>query len=271
MIYCVWYPSGGFGHFINSILTVYGQDFARPNNAQMNFAQNGNAHAFELVAPKYSFDPKDYAYDFKPQFNYSVLIDNGINDENIKFKTVFPQANVIKMCYTHRSWPVVAKTMISKALGADFSQVLSTDQGRWNSTEVWAVREKYFLYLRDHALRDAWKPQNDTKNICIDNMFNYFTFHHDLSNTGVVMHDFFDLWQQWRKANRNYIDPVENAISVVDKIKRKHHVDLSYIQDVWSQAVLYYFLWLEFGQEVPHNDYADFFNNTKQICDWLKI
>ena len=30
MIYCVQYPSGGFGHFINAILTLHGVEFVRP-------------------------------------------------------------------------------------------------------------------------------------------------------------------------------------------------------------------------------------------------
>ena len=36
MIYCVWYPSGGFGHFINAVISLYGVDFKRPKNKKFN-------------------------------------------------------------------------------------------------------------------------------------------------------------------------------------------------------------------------------------------
>jgi hypothetical protein len=41
--------------------------------------------------------------------------------------------------------------------------------------------------------------------------------------------------------------------------------DLTHITDIWTQAVVYYYIWLEFGIEVPHNDFANFFTNTDQI------
>lgn len=271
MIYCVWYPSGGFGHFVNGILSVYGQDFARSSHNNIEFSQNGNAHAFDLVAPKYLHDPEHYSFEFDPQLNYSVLIDNGINDENTKFQTVFPQAKIIKVCYTDQSWPIVARTVIDKALGRNLDQTLIPDQDCWNTNESWAVREKYFLYLRDHVFRQTWQPQPNTFNLHVDHMLNYFLFRHDLTSAGIKLDDFFNTWQQWRQANRAYIDPVENAQSIVIQVKQGKHIDLSYMNDLWSQAVLYYFLWLEFEQEVPHNDYADFFSNTSQISEWLKL
>ena len=40
MIYCVWYPSGGFGHFINAVLTLYSKDFEVPHNDYSNWFTN---------------------------------------------------------------------------------------------------------------------------------------------------------------------------------------------------------------------------------------
>ncbi len=270
MIYCVWYPSGGFGHFVNAVLSAYGQNFVRPNN-DIEFSQNGNSHAVKLVAPKYLHNPENYEFSFDPALNYSVLIDNGINDETTKFQTVFPEAKIIRICYTDCSWPIVARTMIDKAMGRNIDQVLKLDQTCWNNIEVWAVREKYFLYLRDHALRKSWQPQSGVVNLFVDDMLNYFSFMQRLIGAEVVLNDFFDVWQQWRQVNRTYIDPIENARSIVNQVKQGNYIDLSYMDDTWSQAVLYYFLWLEFKQEVPHNDYANFFSNTKDICKWLKL
>ena len=88
MIYCVWYPSGGFGHFINTILNLHGKNFVRPIN-KIKFSHTGDLHALELTAPKYHADPENYNFNFDQNLNYSVLIDNGINNEGEQFKTIF--------------------------------------------------------------------------------------------------------------------------------------------------------------------------------------
>ena len=127
MIYCVWYPSGGFGHFINAVLNLHGKNFVRPTN-EIKFSHTGNLHALELPAPKYCHDPKNYNFSFDQNFNYSVLIDNGINNEGEKFKTIFPTAHIIKLCYNDVSWPIVAKTMIDKAMQSSLDEQLTPDR-----------------------------------------------------------------------------------------------------------------------------------------------
>jgi hypothetical protein len=61
------------------------------------------------------------------------------------------------------------------------------------------------------------------------------------------------------------------AKKIVNQINNNESFDLSSIKDLWTQAVVYYFLWLEFEKEVPHNDYNDFFKDTDQIKQWLKL
>ena len=95
MIYCVWYPSGGFGHYINAVLSIYGQGFKRPEN-QLAFSDTGDSHSLNLIAPKYYHDPISYQYNFDPSLNYSVLIDNGINNEGRKFKFFFQEQKLLK-------------------------------------------------------------------------------------------------------------------------------------------------------------------------------
>jgi hypothetical protein len=73
MIYCVWYPSGGFGHFINAVLTLHGENFARPKKQQYSFSSSGDSHQLELAAPKFFKNPNNYSFDFDSTLNYSVL------------------------------------------------------------------------------------------------------------------------------------------------------------------------------------------------------
>jgi hypothetical protein len=270
MIYCVWYPSGGFGHFINAILNLHGKNFARPTN-KIKFSHTGDLHALELLAPKYQSDPEKYNFNFDLNLNYSVLIDNGINNEGERFKTIFPTAHIIKLCYNDVSWPIVAKTMIDKAMQSNVDEQLVVDCDKWNVNKPWVVREKYFLFLRDHTLRKAWQPSVGVTNVLVNDMLTYAQLRNQLLISGVELDNFESLHQAWQEANKQYVDPVKNSQLVVESIKNNVDISLAHISTIWDQAVLYYFLWITFGREVPHNDYADFFSSTDDVRKWAGL
>lgn len=258
MIYCVWYPSGGFGNFVNSIFNSYGQGFARPSR-QAVVSDTGNFHNQQLMAPTYFHDPLHYEYDFDNDLNYSVLIDNGINNEGQKFRKHFPSSTVIKLCYSDYSWPVIAHTMIVKAMQSSIPESLPVDSDCWSCDSDWARREKYFLFLRDHPLRHAWRPTADAHCILIEHMLDYDQFRQSLP---VQCDDFRSHWLQWQTANHRYFEPVLLAHNILAGQWQS-------ITDIWSQAVLYYTIWCRYGVEVPHNDYPNSFENYQQIAQLL--
>jgi len=266
MIYCIWYPSGGFGHFINAILTIRGEGFIRPKN-QLQFSKNGNSHTLDLVTPKYLHDCWPSGIEFLDNKNYCVLVDNGIDNESDAFKSTFPDATVIKICYSDYSWPVVARTMIEKAMHSSIEVQLPTTD--WNNDAPWARREKYFLFLRDHPLRHAWKPVDEIEisnnEIDVAELYQDYDDCYTSLNAIVEIEDFYPLWKEWRLANHKYIDPVITANAVLSCVLTKKSEDLTHITDIWTQSVIYYYIWIKFNIEVPHNDFADFFTNTNQI------
>jgi hypothetical protein len=265
MIYCIWYPSGGFGHFVNAILSLHGDNFVRPKNT-LEFSKNGNSHSLDLIAPKY-FHDNEYNFNFLDSVNYSVLIDNGINSEGEKFVKQFFGAKIIKLCYTDYSWPVVARTMIEKAMGSTLDSQLSLSN--WDVDEDWAKREQYFLFLRDHELRHKWQGSSFSKNINVEQLLDYNQLKLILDSE-VKLSSFKKIWDEWFANNFQYFMPVQIAQTIINQVKENQSVDLSTITDIWTQAVVYYYIWLEFNKEVPHNDYKNWFDNTSQICAWLR-
>jgi hypothetical protein len=266
MIYCVWYPSGGFWNFINAILSLHGKNFVRPKK-QLAFSNNGNSHDLDLVVPKYLHGTWIGTFDFTDKKNYSVLIDNGINDESKQFKSVFPNSTIIKICYTDYTWPVVARTMIDKAMESSLEHELPI--AAWDTQDLWARREKYFLFLRDHALRSAWKPNGIDFTLEIDDIIEYADLLVALGSCGIELDSFNDIWKQWQAANQKYITPIHDAKTIINCVKNNVSFDLEHIIDVWNQAVIYYYIWLEFGIEVPHNNYSNWFANTQEIVIML--
>jgi len=271
MIYCVWYPSGGFGHFINAVLTLRGNNFVRPKKS-LEFSSTGDSHFLDLTVPKYLHECWPGGIEFVNNQNYCVLIDNGINNESSNFKITFPNATVIKICYSTYSWPVIARTMIEKAMASTIEEQLTVDN--WDTTDPWARREKYFLYLRDHPFRHAWQSKSkivmeDTE-LDIGELYDEYDNCYNSINGFAKTEDFYDLWKEWRKANARYIDPVKTASNILSLVLAKNSEDLTHITDVWTQAVVYYYIWVWYNIEVPHNDYSNWFTNTADIVKMLK-
>lgn len=270
MIYCIWYPSGGFGHFVNAIISLFGDNFCRPTQ-DLKIGEDGNSHQLPLVLPKYKTQqPSEYRLpDLVPGLNYTVLIDNGINNESLEFCQVFPHSPVIKMCYDDEYWPVVAYTCITKAMRSSLNKEIAVDLNAWEGNEYWCQREKYFLFLRDHPLRLAWRPTQNYFNLSLKDLSDYTTLIKQIKSFDITLSNFSDTWLQWWQVNKKYYDAVISAKDIVYCLHNDTPKDLTDINDTWTQAVIYYFLWLEFGQEVRHNDYADFFTHTNQIKQWL--
>ena len=265
MIYCIWYPSGGFGHYINAIISLFGKNFCRPTN-NLIFSNVGDSHHLDLVAPKYFQDPEVYKFDFNPTLNYSVLIDNGIDNEGKRFEHFFPENNiVIKIGYNDWSWPIVAKTMIIKALHSSLENEVNISSEHWNTNESWAMREKYFLYLRGHPLRHKWR-QDTTFFIDVFDVFDSTQLTTKLNCAGIEIEDFESIHLNFLTHNEKYIKPLLQAHDILKNLNQ--NVDLE-ITDIWTQAIVYYYIWLKYEIEVPHNDYSNWFTSTKDIVTML--
>jgi hypothetical protein len=266
MIYCIWYPSGGYGHFVNAILSLHGDGFTRPNNS-ITFSANGNAHSLNLVVPKYFHDQPYPEIVFDNATNYSVLIDNGINNCGKKFLNTFSNSKVIKMYYDDLSWPVVAKTLIIKASQSSLKQELTVDSN-WPSTEPWAIREKYSLYLKEHTLRSAWTTDSECYNLNVSTLMSYQTLK-DFINNIVKVSEFESLYNNWWQLNCKYFSPIIEAVNIINAISLGQNLDLNHITDIWDQAVINYILSIKLDIDVPVNDYLNWFQDTNQISKLL--
>lgn len=270
MIYCVWYPSGGYGSFVTAIIDRFGKNFARPDAVEYEFSDNGNSHAANKTITPYRRIPLHYKVDIKDTTNHHcVAIDPGIdNKDNLKFLDQFPSARVIKITYDKYSWPVIAKTMIIKAMKSTLDQQLALEN-HWPSSEPWAVREKYFLYLVDNQLQNQWLKDNQFDCIDIAQIWEYKNFVNALQSADIELEDFRDTHQQWQQSNQVYFEPIIRSQQIVQQIRMQQHADLSDITDLWAQAVVNYYIRIEFGVTVPANTYANWFENTSEILNLL--
>jgi hypothetical protein len=118
-------------------------------------------------------------------------------------------------------------------------------------------------------LRSAWKPNGIDFTLEIDDIIEYADLLVALGSCGIELDSFNDIWKQWQAANQKYITPIHDAKTIINCVKNNVSFDLEHIIDVWNQAVIYYYIWLEFGIEVPHNNYSNWFANTQEIVIML--
>jgi hypothetical protein len=176
------------------------------------------------------------------------------------------------MCYSDLSWPIVANTMITKAVNSSLEhEILNNCESGWIDTSAdWVKREKYFLVLRDHEFRSKWKSSNNCFNLSVDDLLDYKKFVTQLTNFGIKVDNFKKTWEKWYLLNKPYVDPCLTATQVLSAVEQNKNLDLGSMTDIWSQAVLYYYIWLKYNIEVPHNQFENFFKNTNKISEWLK-
>lgn len=146
-------------------------------------------------------------------------------------------------------------------MGEDFNIEVSVDVEHWPTNEDWALREKYFLYLRDHALRHRWRAEDGCYCLYVDDLLDHDLLAEKLRPFGIC-DEFHRDWERWFAANRRYLDPViiaDDTLRCLDQ-----NIPLPKV-DIWTQAVINYYVWLDHGVEIPANDCKNWFTNSQQI------
>jgi hypothetical protein len=279
----IQYPSGGFGHTIHVILSMFGKNFAC-NPLDHKFGIAGDSHQFPELLPK-MFNVNEYNVEkfcvmldqVENNKNVTILIDSGISDDTVDFKKIIHPHFSIRICYDDWSWPLLAKMFYTRCMSAVDSKkyqlidFINPDHDKWpsNESEDWAVREKYFLYLRDHPFRHCWRPVAGCVSLPVEQILNYTSLHITLNQWFNVV-EFEDFYKKWYSVNKEHFDFHFACKKIIDQIEFNQLVDLSNINDLFDQAVINYYIWLKYNFEVPHNDYAEWFTNTKDITIMLK-
>ena len=264
MIYCVWYPPGGFGHYVNSIITMYGYGFKKPNDTSILIDSKGSSHGTERSAPIYLHDPESYEFEFDSNFHYSVLIDNG-NNTSERFRQFFPGATIIKITYDDWYWPIVARTVVEKASHEDFDQFIKGFD--WSRCGSIRFQENCVHYIKDHSLRKTFSSDGLEQTLALADVVNYQRLKTRLEQFGIELQDFESKHNEFLEKNAVYIDPVLNSLKLLDDVEHQRWSDLSYFDhNPWAQSIVYFYLWKKYNL----TDYSTWFKSCDQLIDTVK-
>lgn len=281
-VVAIQYPSGGFGHTIHVILTMFGKNFAGAPR-DYAFGVGGDSHRFPILLPKIYNVAKYKAALFYQALekiddnkNVTVLIDSGITDDTLDFKRLIPCDFTIRICYDHWTWPLLAKMFYTRCMSAvdlkkhTLIDFISPDEMQWagSTSENWAVTEKYFLYLRDHHFRQCWRPADGCVTLPIEKILNYDSLYNTLNHWFEVS-EFEDFYKKWHNVNNEHFSFYFDCLEIMDCIESNKSKDLTGIDDLFARAVVYYYIWIKYNFEIPHNTYSNWFTNTTDIVKML--
>jgi hypothetical protein len=275
----IQYPSGGFGHFIHVILSTYCNQFGGLLN-EYRFGPGGDSHSYPTLLPKYfnnSFDITQYKNrlsEITTEF-VTVLIDSGIDNDSYEFLSLISPDLKIRICYDDWSWPLLAKMFFTRCMSSVTGQKetvetwITPSLDHWdNPDSSWAKREKFFLYLRDHPFRSMWRSSNrNNLNLPVENVLIYQDLHQSLNHL-VKVNNFEDFYRKWFATNQVHFEFYNQSINIINHLR--DNIDITHITDLFTQSVVYYYIWLKYNFEIPHNDYSDWFTNTKDIVTVLE-
>jgi hypothetical protein len=278
----IQYPSGSFGHLIHTILSSYSPQFYG-KELNFKFGHGGNNHNYPTFLPKYfnktTFDADNYTnclkkYQGTTEF-VTMLVDSGITNDSEEFLNYVKPALRLKIHYDDWSWPIAGKLFYTRCMASvhnnptELNEFINPDILKWsNVNEAWAIREKYFLFLRDHAFRKSWRLKKSELSIPMLDVLEYQKLFKRLSMYFTI-NKFDDFYYKWKDQNYHHYAFYDNTIDIWNAIKNKTSYSLNNVTDLYTQAVIYYFIWLEFNVEVPHNDFSDWFTNTDEIVIML--
>jgi hypothetical protein len=264
-------------------LSKFGNNFA-VDLAEYKFGIGGDSHGFPLLLPKFH-NVDDYNVELyhkalsniQDKKNVTILIDSGITNDTLNFKKFISPDCAIRICYNDWSWPLLAKMFYTRCMAAvDFKRYhifdfIKPTTAQWgsNASENWAIREKYFLYLKDHHFRYCWRPSDGCVTLPIEKILNYDSLHSALNHWFEVS-DFEDFYKKWNDANSEHFSFYFDCLEIMDCVESRKSKDLAGINDLFTQAVVYYYIWIKYNFEVPHNTYSNWFTNTTDIVNMLQ-
>lgn len=276
------YPSGGYGFYFTRLINSFVTNIVKTNDS-FEFDQLGTSHLLPLVTghihweqnrtlhiidSKYQPDVNQQKYILIP---YCPGIENNIT-ENLKHN--FPKAKIIRLCYKDNTWPLIFQNCIVKAGMGNLDTDIKFDDKKFGSSEDWARRENFNFIFNDHEFRNMWKEHSHERflNIdifeilinptqCLQQVANFIGSDTQMMDMLPIKH------KQFLKANPNTITHLK-ILEIINSLNIEQ--DLTHIQQLYSQAVLNFYIQLKFNFVIPTNDYNNWFTNTNEIVTMLQ-
>jgi len=276
------YPSGGYGYYLTRLINGFVSNVVRTQD-EFLFDTLGTSHLLPLVAGDIHHEQERtlasidvrYQSDIDQQKYILIPYCPGIqNDNPSNMIKKFPNAKIIRLCYEDNTWPLVFQNCIVKAAIGNLDTDIEFNEELFGSSDNWARRENFILLFETHHYRNMWKAYNHERflNIdifellvnpeqCLKHIANFINGSTEQLDTLPMRH------QQFLAANPNTIRHLE-ILNLIENLQTD--TDLQYLNQLYQQAVLNFYIQLKFNFVIPTNDYSDWFTNTSDIVKMME-
>ena len=267
------YPSGGFGHYMLSLISIGFDDSFCPSMNNV-FDKKGTSHLY----PEHFKTWMHFSSNFKliENFNFEnkipvCLVDSGINIDSpdLIFKN-FKGAKVIRMCIDKHARSIVSQTCQEKAQQIPY---------KFYSNLEWEKREKFSLwyhYMDQNTdyYTNNFKPDSRCININISDLF--LNFENIISNLENLfgkrkLNLIKKLHNKFLLKNKKYFLAEKTWLDIEHALDNNIDFELKENYSLHDQGYINYCLEKKFKlKEIPPYDYREWFKNTQEIQNCLK-
>jgi hypothetical protein len=273
------YPSGGFGFYVARLINQHINGVIKTPDS-LEFDALGTSHLLETatitIGPVNRPTWELHVYpEYQNQYKlgqYPVIpACPGINFGSGNLNKQFP--NITTIYYNDDTWPLVFYNCIYKAKQGDIVLDVSFNSNAFGSTDNWALRENYTLMLASSELRNQWSINSNNLSLSIsvtEIIKNPKAVIKNIAkHYGLKVNSFDglgDLHNKFLKSNPQ----INLHFSIIHAVENLNLLqDLGFVNSIYWQAVFNFYIQQKYQIEIPVNDYANWFTNTKDVVIML--
>jgi len=279
----IHYPSGGYGFYLTRLINRYLDGVVKVED-HFDFDDQGTSHSLPLVYHNLHFnaykefkismaDIKYHPFITRGDFSLIPCCPGITADFLPDTLNKYPESLFLRLHYDDQSWPLVFYNAIHKAMKGDVNIDIQFDSTMYGSTDNWARRENFSLLCKNHDLRNAWRPVQNSRvfniNIlslitdpgaCIKEVATFLNQSYQLSDIKQKHQLFLD-------SNPGTVKHL-NILNLVDNLEKDQ--SLLQIDELFWQGVFNFYIEKKYQITIPPNSYSNWFTSTGDVVRMLK-
>ena len=284
-IIVIVYPPGGYGNFINYIVTHFFNETIKIEETPELFDTTGTAHRQKkYVSDIYPAIFDDYEINisvpYKNNEKIVLLYDSTVRNENnvdfnvhTQINAKFPNAVTIKNIVDLDFNPIIHYTSLLKT-GYEYDHTDS--QNMWESPdEDYSIRERWSLWYHSNPYQFSPCSDSNVVNIQLsklstDPVKTIIELAEKLNLTITDYHKLKSFCRNWIRVQMPYFKLLSTQRRIIRCIDNEIDLDISNITSLHDQGYINYCIEREYDVIIPVYDYKDWFKSTIEISEMIK-
>lgn len=279
------YPPGGYGYFLNYVMTHYFNETIKIDKTKNLFDSVGTTHnQLKYTNPVWISNIKNYQLTISVPYSCDEKIllllegNNGndkIENHNIynRLSQKFPNAQIVKSFIDPPAIPVFHLTSLKKT---KYQFDHKKFKNVWEDPSAdYAIREHWTLWYHSNPFNFDATYKDNFINIPLSNLITSpvktlleLAKKLNLSITNINELQLF--CRNWQKSQLDYFKILSTERRIKKCIENNINLDISNITDLHTQGYINYCIERDFNVIIPVYDYRNWFKSTNEIKEMVQ-